>query len=93
MQFVYSSYTNYFEWLTYLPESSYLWILSHAYIHSTNKLNFLVKNLSWGLEGNIDTLLSLFSPQVMSNSLATPWTVAHQAPLSMGFPKQEYYNR
>ena len=21
---------------------------------------------------------------------ATPWTVAHQAPLSMGFPRQEY---
>ena len=25
----------------------------------------------------------------MSNSFATPWTVACQAPLSMGFPKQE----
>ena len=23
---------------------------------------------------------------------ATLWTVAHQAPLSMGFPKQEYWN-
>ena len=23
---------------------------------------------------------------------ATPWTVAHQAPLSMGFPDQEYYS-
>ena len=22
---------------------------------------------------------------------ATPWTVAHQAPLSMGFPKEEYW--
>ena len=22
---------------------------------------------------------------------ATPWTVAHQARLSMGFPRQEYY--
>ena len=22
----------------------------------------------------------------------TPWTVAHQAPLSMGFPRQEYYS-
>ena len=21
----------------------------------------------------------------------TPWTVAHQAPLSMGFPRQEYW--
>ena len=23
---------------------------------------------------------------------ATPWTVAHQAALSMGFPKQEYWS-
>ena len=27
----------------------------------------------------------------MSDS-ATPWTVACQAPLSMGFPRQEYWN-
>ena len=24
--------------------------------------------------------------------LSTPWTVAHQTPLSMGFPRQEYYS-
>ena len=23
---------------------------------------------------------------------AIPWTVAHQAPLSMGFPRQEYWS-
>ena len=23
---------------------------------------------------------------------ATPWTAAHQAPLSMGFPRQEYWS-
>ena len=28
----------------------------------------------------------------MSDSLVTPWTVAHQAPLSMGFPRQEYWS-
>ena len=28
----------------------------------------------------------------MSDSFATPWTVTHQAPLSMGFPKQEYWS-
>ena len=27
----------------------------------------------------------------MSNSV-TPWTVAHQAPLSMGFSRQEYWS-
>ena len=34
--------------------------------------------------------LLLFSHQVMSSSFVTPWTVAHQSPLSMGFPRQEY---
>ena len=25
-------------------------------------------------------------------TLVTPWTAAHQAPLSMGFPRQEYWS-
>ena len=29
---------------------------------------------------------------VMSASFATPWTLAHQASLSMGFPRQEYWS-
>ena len=37
---------------------------------------------------NVVHLLSCF---VVSNS-ATPWTVAHQAPLSMGFSRQEYWS-
>ena len=28
----------------------------------------------------------------MSDSFATPWTIACQAPMSMGFPWQEYQN-
>ena len=28
----------------------------------------------------------------MSDSFVTPWTVIHQAPLSMGFPRQEYWS-
>ena len=28
----------------------------------------------------------------MSNSSATPWTASHQAPLSMGFSRQEYWS-
>ena len=28
----------------------------------------------------------------MYNSFVTPWTTALQAPLSMGFPKQEYWS-
>ena len=28
----------------------------------------------------------------MFNSFVTPWTVAHQAPLSTGLPRQEYWS-
>ena len=28
----------------------------------------------------------------MSDSLATPWTIACQAPLSMGFSRQKYWS-
>ena len=34
--------------------------------------------------------LLLFSQEVMSNSFATPCTIALQASLSVGFPRQEY---
>ena len=33
----------------------------------------------------------MFSHQVMSDSVS-PQTVAHQAPLPMGFPRQEYWS-
>ena len=34
----------------------------------------------------------LFSHKVVSDSFATPWTVAHQPPLSMEFSRQEYWS-
>ena len=34
----------------------------------------------------------LVSGSVVSKLFATPWTIAHQAPLSIGFPRQEYNN-
>ena len=37
-------------------------------------------------------LLLLSSCWVESNSFVTPWTVAYQAPLSMRFPRQEYWS-
>ena len=41
--------------------------------------------------GCMCTGVHMLSHSVMSNS-ATPWTVAHQAPLSKGFPRQEYWS-
>ena len=35
----------------------------------------------------------LFNSLVVSDSFVTPWTVAHQAPLLMGFSRQEYWSR
>ena len=42
--------------------------------------------LSWSL------CVCVFSCSVVPDSFATSWTVAHQAPLSMGFSRQEYWS-
>ena len=34
----------------------------------------------------------LFSRSVVSDYFATPWTVAHQDPLSMGFSRQQNWS-
>ena len=40
------------------------------------------------------TMLAQFCAQMLSHVwlFVTPWTVAHQAPLSMGFSRQEYWS-
>ena len=35
--------------------------------------------------------MCVFSYSVISYSFVTPWSAASQAPLSMGFPRQEYW--
>ena len=37
-------------------------------------------------------VLLLFGCSVVSDSFATPWTVALQAPLSMGLSREEYWS-
>ena len=34
----------------------------------------------------------MYAHSVVSDSLRPPWTVAHQAPLSMGFSRQGYWS-
>ena len=36
---------------------------------------------------------ALLACRITYNSLQPLWTVAHQAPVSMGFPRQEYWSR
>ena len=42
---------------------------------------------TWGAE-----FLPLVSYSVVSDSFVTLWTIAHQAPLSMKFPRREYWS-
>ena len=36
--------------------------------------------------------IACMSAQPLSHIAATPWTIAHQAPLSMGFSRQKYWS-
>ena len=48
---------------------------------------------TWSLlSGSFKSGLFLFSYSVVSDSFVTSWTVACQAPLSMGLPRQEYWS-
>ena len=52
---------------------------------SFRDLNFMI--LTTG--SDYECMLSCFSCVQL---FVIPWTLAHQAPLSMGFPRQEYWN-
>ena len=44
---------------------------------------------SWTRLKRLSSSMLLF---IVSNSFANPWSVAHQALLSMGFPRQKYWS-
>ena len=39
-----------------------------------------------------DSIVAVVKVTQSCPTLATPWTVAHQVPLSMGFSRQEYWS-
>ena len=58
-------------------------------------LNHLVKNV-WGFGRDFEHYVCVPVCAQLLNPVrlfATPWTVACQPPLSMGFPRQEYWSR
>ena len=64
-------------------------------IHSVALLSYnfafiLIQIGVWGRNKYLCSRHHVLSCSVVSNSFATPWTVALQAPLSMGFLGQEY---
>ena len=84
--------------LFFLPSHPTLWLLTHSlFIHSFN--NFFSIHHIPGMvlstaeqKRKLYVEFLLFSHSVVSDSFATPWTVACQAPLSMGFPREEYWS-
>ena len=61
------------------------------YIVNTVVIKKKKKNLP-SVQNLTNSLMCLHVCSVMSDSFATLWTVAHQAPLSMGFSRQEYWS-
>ena len=68
-----------------------MWLVTSTYGHKSKGIIFAF----WGMETSPNSLLEMLvftlSHSVMSDS-ATQWTVAHQAPLSMEFSRQEYWS-
>ena len=67
-----------------------VWYESYSALE--NKLENVLLSGSICVRLFVSFLLLLFSHYVVSNSFGTPWTVACQVPLSMGFPRQEYWS-
>ena len=69
--------------------------LLESLLSSEFSLDYLLQDISWGilsltaLQALWICVLSHFSHVQL---FATPWTVAHQAPLSLGFSRQEYWS-
>ena len=64
-----------------------------AGIDLTYSINYLLKRIMWHL-GTELTSISCCCFQLFSclQLFVTPWSVAHQASLSRGFPRQEYWS-
>ena len=72
-------------WVELYPPERYVDFLISVLVNMTsfgNRLFAITVNLRWGH--------CVLSHLVVSNSFVTPWTIVRQAPLSMGFSRQEY---
>ena len=75
------------DWATELTELNILDVRTlSSYSHDTKNI---LRQCSWMRTQVCACMLSCFSLVWL---FETPWTVAHQTPLSMGFPRQEYWS-
>ena len=51
-----------------------------------------VMRMNWNIWQLLEQCMCMCSVTQLCLTLCNPWTVAHQAPLSMGFPRQEYWS-
>ena len=77
------------------PTAREILLLLRVLIHEITQ-NFPIKTLTSIFK---DSFLLMWVSNVCAQLLShvplfeTPWTVAHQAPLSMGIPRQEHWSR
>ena len=80
-------------WLFHM---TYFWILVSFHLHPSPQKRLLYYTSVQNLSMYTMQLTYLYSVRkyVLScvQLFAAPWMVAHQAPLSMGFPRQEYWS-
>ena len=69
-----------------LPDNDAMFLI-YRFSQPSSQSNFITR-LPYSPHKTL--LLLLLSHSVIFDSLATPWIVALQAPLSMGSPRQEY---
>ena len=71
--------------LASLPDLSGCW-------QSLVYLGLLIYCSSCSIPGSLDSLVCVLSHFSRVQLFVTLWTIAHQAPLSVGFSRQEYWN-
>ena len=68
-------------------------INTNLWVQSGTQWHTWLFSLMWFISPRVPRALVSFNlSSVVSNSFATPWTVAWQVPLSMGFSRQEYWS-
>ena len=78
-----------------ITEYPYLSISYHLYLAPIIHINMLGRLVTWACIG--ERLVKLVTVSLLTRFsrvrlFETLWTVARQAPLSMGFPRQEYWS-
>ena len=78
-------------WLSNVSSFHYLWLT--WLIHTAIPFCFFNFVISFASQILVCLLFPVFSVAYYVRLFATPWTVACQAPLSVGFSRQEYWSR